>query len=210
MDLTNYIYENYSSNQPIVFSKLKEQLNEKIPYNTLKSYIKRLVDSKKLCKYDNGIYFYKDETSIFSYQTISIIDVISELYLKENDKMIGFTMGLTFANELGLTTQVPNTIEIMTNNESSKKRDITLGGFPIILRKSRLEINSENERILQLLELLTNYDKICEVDVNVFIKTVKKYMDDNKISTSDLLKYVKYFPNKTAKNIIESGLLYAS
>ena len=52
-----------------------------------------------------------------------------------------------------------------------------------------------------ILELLSN--KISITDV----KTIKKYMEDNKITLQSLLEIAKYFPSSTLKKMLYLGIL---
>ena len=47
-------------------------------------------------------------------------------------------------NNIGLSSQVPNTYEIMTNKESTMARKVKVGNQEVVLRKSRVKINKDN------------------------------------------------------------------
>lgn len=55
-----------------------------------------------------------------------------------------------------ITTQMPNVLEIYTNNESSKVREVTVGSQRVVLRRARVEINRDNVPILAFLELMND------------------------------------------------------
>lgn len=82
--------------------------------------------------------------------------IIKYKYIEKCGKINGFYMGLSALNRYGLTTQVPNTTEICTNNETSKLRSVKVGNMSVILRKSRTAITNENVDILSFLELMNN------------------------------------------------------
>ena len=49
---------------------------------------------------------------------------------------------------------MPNVIEIYTNNEKSRVREITVNNLKVILRKSRVNITNDNIYVLSFLELM--------------------------------------------------------
>ena len=51
---------------------------------------------------------------------------------------------------------MPNVLEIYTNNESSKVREITVGSQRVVLRRARVEINTDNAPTLAFLELMND------------------------------------------------------
>ena len=104
-------------------------------------------------------------------------------------------------NLFNQTAQVPNTIEIVTNNESSRSRKITINNRDFILKKSRCKITKENYKEYMILELISGRNNITDV------KTIKKYMEDNKITLQSLLEIAKYFPSSTLKKMLYLGIL---
>lgn len=100
--------------------------------------------------------------------------------------MYGIYSGVNLQNMFSLTTQMANTIEIVTNNESMRRREIIIDGRKVILRKSRCLINKENAKtytILQFFSELKSYEQIREKVRNYLIS----YMKNNKIKKEDLL-----------------------
>ncbi len=89
----------------------------------------------------------------------------------------------------------------MTNNESTRSRNIDIRGRSFIIRKSRCEINKDNYKAYRILELFSNKNYISD------IKPIKKYIKENKISKRDLLELAKKFPAKTLKNMLNFGII---
>ena len=105
-----------------------------------------------------------------------------------------------------LTTQVPNILEIFTNNEKSRVREVIIGNQKVILRKARVTINNDNIDILSFLELMNS---ISVEDLNEYKSNLlKEYMADKKISRKSITKYAPIFPDKVMRNLIESELIY--
>jgi hypothetical protein len=57
-------------------------------------------------------------------------------------------------NGTALSTQVPNLLEVVTNNESTRVRDIYVGRRRVRARRSRTTITKDNVNALQFLELM--------------------------------------------------------
>lgn len=70
--------------------------------------------------------------------------VIEKKYLRDNEKRCGYISGVAFANQLGLTTQVAMTCEVVTNKAIKDYRETTLAKSRVIIRKPRVTINEEN------------------------------------------------------------------
>ena len=47
-------------------------------------------------------------------------------YVSGGGKVDGFYSGNTFANQLGISTQVPNKVELVSNNMAAKVREVPI------------------------------------------------------------------------------------
>jgi hypothetical protein len=110
----------------------------------------------------------------------------------------GFYSGWTLLNAIGGTRQVPNVLEVVTNRETMKVRETTLGRQRLILRKPKCEITNDNEKALQILELANQF----EFDEDGTAAVVD-YAKSNSVTAKDLLKYAEYYPARTIKNMRE-------
>ena len=122
-------------------------------------------------------------------------------YITDGKNIYGYYSGLTLMNAIGLTTQVPNTIEIITNNESSRRREILVGNQRLRLRRSRTKVTSKNAKILQLLELINTVDmsKLSDNQKQNLIA----YIRSQNIKLNDILPYINYYPDKVSKKLME-------
>ena len=118
----------------------------------------------------------------------------------------GYYSGYTFANQMGLTTQVPYTIEIVSNQASAKCREVNLKNQKIMLRKPRTEVTKENYEILQLLDLLKDFEVYVDDDMSDASKRISAYVKKLGIRKSDIDKYIGFYPDKIYKNIYETGV----
>ena len=69
---------------------------------------------------------------------------------------MGYYSGMTFQNQLRLTTQMPNIIELYTNNETTRVREVFVGTQKVLLRRARTKITAENADVLSFLELMND------------------------------------------------------
>jgi len=113
---------------------------------------------------------------------------------------------MTFLNQLRLTTQMPNVIEIYTNNEPSNVRDVMVGNQKVLLRKSRTDINKENIAVLSFLEMM-NFVTTSFIDSDRK-QIIVRYMRENGIARKDISQYAPLFPDKAIRNLVESELIY--
>ncbi len=103
---------------------------------------------------------------------------------------------------------MPNTIEIVTNNETTRKRNVTINGRRFILRKARCEINKENYPTYTVLQLFSDMNNEDELDD--FSKSqINDYISSNEIKADDLFYMSRSFPATTLKKMVKSGVLNA-
>ena len=103
---------------------------------------------------------------------------------------------------------MPNTIEIVSNNESMRCRKIVIDGRTVVLRKSRCRIDRTNAQAYTVLQLLSEMGKTPDMDDRAK-ESIAKYMKENRVSGADLVSLARVFPAQTAKNLIYSGVLNA-
>lgn len=167
--------------------------------------IKKAEEKGELVKFSEGVYFMPTET-IIGPSTIIADDVVEIKYIKNNDEVYGVYSGLQLLNMFSVTTQVPNVIEVVTNNETTRRREIELDGRKFILRKSRFEINKDNANTYLVLQLFNDTGK--EEIINRHSKEIiVNFIKEQKISLDDLLSYAAYFPARAIKNLIRNEIL---
>ena len=170
--------------------------------------IKRALDSGELMLFSRGVYYIPRNT-VFGQTKITTEQVAEKKYIKENGEFFGVYAGLKNLNQFGVTEQIPNTIEIVTNKEATRKRKITINGKEFILRKSRCIITSDNYHEYNLLQLFSDMDEKDKIDDFVREK-INKYINNNRVDKEKLLCMAVYFPKKCLNNLIRSGVLNES
>jgi hypothetical protein len=151
--------------------------------------LNRMVASGKIMKLAKGKY-YKPETTPFGNLLPDQKQVVKDL-LEENGKIIGYLTGYSIYNQLGLTTQVSNTIQIGRNQiRPSFKRE----RYTISFIKQKNTITKENIPLLQILDALRYIKKIPDAGIESscrrFLSILKELTENDKSSLVRLaLKY---------------------
>lgn len=192
----------FKKDEPIFIEDILEALNE-YSRATIFRNIAKAKENEELKQYSKGVYYLPDDNQK-SFITNS--DVIERRYLCNNNEEYGMYTGLQLLNYFNVTTQMPAIFEIVTNKESTRKREIDLNGKKYILRKSRTNINNKNFDAYRIMELMNNLDSSEELD-DLAKNTVIDYINKKNIKRNDLITMCSYFPNKANKNLIESGVL---
>ena len=138
------------SDDIFIYIKKRETDLTREKFNT---YLSRYTNkNKNLVRYQKGIY-YKTKRTPFGNVGIDYANIVSEIYLMEDEKIIGYETGPSFFNKIGLTTQMSKKTYIVTNNNRRKIKDLA---EEIVLIKPIKEINNDNYRYFQFLDLLNN------------------------------------------------------
>ncbi|AYQ36581.1 DUF6088 family protein [Runella sp. SP2] len=151
--------------------------------------LNRMVQSGKLRKLSKGK-FYKPETSIFGQLQPKQLQIVKDL-LEEQGKLIGYLTGYSVFPQLGLTTQVSNTLQIgRADSRPTFKRE----RYTISFIKQKNTITKENIPLLQLLDALRYIKKIpdttLDASIRRFLALLKDFSDtDFKKITRLALKY---------------------
>lgn len=202
MTLFEALYEQYGTNEPILLSEISFEDYSR-PW--IMKQLQTLCEDGRLCKYEKGVYYIPTET-VFGKSILSPRKVIEKKYINDCNQIMGYYSGIIFQNQLKITTQMPNVIEIYTNNEKSKVREVTIGNQKVILRRARTEINSENASVLSFLELMNDISP-ASLDERKR-KCIAKYIYANNITRKDILDYANVFPDKVMRNLIESEMIF--
>lgn len=203
-EVYNYLKETYKQNEPIFLSDIDIP---DIKAVSLRQQIRKLTEDGRLRRFDTGIYYIPKKTMFRFESTLSVNEVIRKKYLTDISGKCGYLSGMMFANQLGITTQVPAVYEIYTNKATTDYRDTTLGNIRIILRRPYVEINDDNAITLQFLDLLKEVSDIAEVDGKELRDRLQGYMKKKGLNFDMLQKYFKYYPDKIYRNMYEVGLL---
>lgn len=201
--LYEYLLENYKAAEPIFFSDI---VIEGISKSAISQQFKKLCDEGKLTKYEKGIYYIPKKSRLNGATGINADMVARYKYIARRGKIDGFYSGNAFANQIGISTQVPNKVEIVSNNIAAKIREIPIGKRTFIVRKSNITVTEENVYVLQMLELLKNLDTYLDEDYNDAKEKFQLYIHAHGITRADVDLYIREYPISVFKYYYELRL----
>lgn len=203
--LRTYLMENYGYNEPIFINDLSI---DGMTDNAVRQAIKRLVAAGFLERYDNGIYYIPEKSGVLGKSYLDPGMVVIRKYVQSKSETYGYITGLSFANQLGLTTQMPAVIEVVTNRESTNGRLITVGKQKVRIKKSAIPVSDANAELLQLLDSVGQVEKYTELSMKETINTIISYMKRKKITKEQLAMVAPFLTGGIAKKMIEWGMIY--
>lgn len=203
--LKTYLMENYGYSEPIFLNDLSiEGLSE----NAVRQSVKRLVASGFLERYDNGIYYIPKHGGLLGKSYLDPSMVIIRKYVENQSDKYGYITGLSFANQLGLTTQMPAVIEIVTNRESTNGRMLMVGNQKVRVKKSSISVSEDNAELLQLLDAIGQAERYTELTIEETIDILITYIRKKRFTKRQLSDVSSALTGATAKKMIEWGMIY--
>lgn len=189
--LYEYLKNNYKEAEPIFFADIDDN---GITRSALNQQLKKLCDEGKIRKYENGVYYLPKKSRLKSATGINADVVAKYKYVSRQGNVSGFYSGNTFANQIGISTQVPNKVEIVSNNMTAKIREVPIGKRIFIVRKPVVPVSTENVYVLQLLDLLKNLDAYLDSDYDLAREKISQFIQAHNITQYDVDKYIRKFP----------------
>lgn len=202
MEFFDYLVDTFGYNEVILSSEISFA-----EYSTpwIKKAISRLCEEEKLIRFEKGIYYIPTDT-ILGKSKLDRKKVIIKKYINDGKSNIGYYSGTTFMNMLGLTTQMPNKMEIYTNNEPTRFREVPVGNQNVLVRRSRTKIDNSNVATMSFLELMNSTDASFYDSERKEI--LLEYVYKNQITRKGITQYAPYFPDKAMRTLIESEIIY--
>lgn len=201
--LLDYLKEHYEDGEPI----FTEDINiEGMNRPNFCQQLKTLTDNGKIVRYEKGIYYIPRQTRLNSSSGPSPETVAQYKYILRNGRVDGYYSGSTFANNIGLSLQVPMKKEIVSNNIAAIVREVLIGNQSFIVRKTNVPITNENVKILQILGLLKNLDAYLDVDYDEAREIIIKHSLANHITREKIDLYIRRYPDSTFRYYYEMKL----
>jgi hypothetical protein len=153
--------------------------------------LNRMVVSGKIAKLAKGKY-YKPENTSFGKLKPNQTQVVKDL-LGTDSKPIGYLTGYSIYNQLGLTSQISNSIQIGKNQI---RPNFKRGRYTISFVKQKNNITKENIPLLQILDMIRYIKKIPDAAVGTSCKRLLSIIDNltNKDKSTITKLAVKYQP----------------
>lgn len=139
--------------------------------------LSRLVQSGDIIRMEKGKYYKPRQTKYGSLRPPES-EIIKSLTTK-NNQLVGYLTGTALYNQLGLTTQVSNTLTIARTNRLPDKE---LNGYRIKFVTNPIKFNQKDIPLLQLLDALRGIkeipDSLPEKAISILINQLKKLPED--------------------------------
>jgi len=146
--------------------------------------LNRMVALDKIAKLSKGKY-YKPEGTVFGNLQPNQSQVVKDL-LENDGKVIGYLTGYSIYNQLGITSQLSNTIQIGKNETRPEfKRE----RYTISFIKQKNTITKENIPLLQILDAIRFVKKIPDTNTASSCKRFLAILND--LSESDKTTMVR-------------------
>lgn len=200
MELINTLQTQYGANEPIFFDEIAKTGKD---YTRARIYqlINAALDSGVLARFGYDCYYIPTKTP-FGQSLLNPRRVIEKKYVQDNGEIYGYYTGMMLLNMFGITTQMPNVIEIYTNNEATKSRRVNINNQTVIVKKARTKIDKNNYRQMMILELFNIMDKD-SINAQTSQKIID-YMKSNGITIKDVMQYADKVPARAIKNFMRS------
>lgn len=206
---------NYIKNQPkaipifidevyqfvLPFYKIEDK--QKV-YNNVKAILNRLNKENIIKTAYKGIY-YIPKTNLFGEMLLGNNEIVKYKYLMDKKGNIkGYITGSLLFNQAHLTTQVPNVIDIATN-ECKNYNKYFNKNLNVIIRQPKIKVNNENYKYLQLFDLIENKDNI-GIEVENADELIYEFIKEDDL---DFEKIIKYAVDTKSRNVINKILVLA-
>lgn len=195
--------EQFNINEPIFTEEIMRLFPEYSRMQVFR-FINKAEENKEIVQFTKGVYFIPKITE-FGLSTITADDVAQKKYIEWKENIYGVVSGIGLLNDFSVTTQVPAVIEIVTNNETTRKREITIRNRRFILKKSRVEINKDNAAAYTVLQLFDEFGKETKLD-EYSSRLVTEYVRRQGVTKAQLLNLAVNFPGRTIQKLIRSDV----
>lgn len=204
-----YLKTNYGNKSPIFVNKIYEAFPQ-ISKETIRSVIRRSSKSGVLKKVNHGVYALPNKDSVLREPTVFVSDIMINKYImNQSGERVGYFSGINFANQVGLTSQTASIPTIYSNNVSNKKRIAKLGNTRIIVNAPRVEVTDKNYRLLQVLDLLNEFDKYSEYDLKSSSDKIFLFLKDIDLEEDEVETIVSKYPLRAQVKFYKIGGNYA-
>jgi predicted transcriptional regulator of viral defense system len=192
--------ERFGEDEPILSDEIIAAFPD-VSKVTVFNRLNAALEKGNLERFGRGVYFIPRE-GVLGKVPLLPLKVLKKKYLGEGGIIYGYISGLNLENEVGVSPQVPATLEITTNNASRRVREVEpFGGWRrITLRTPRTKVTKKNVDALRFLDLLTNISLATLDDGELSnLKRLSAGLDRNTV-----MECIRYYPAKTAKRLLES------
>lgn len=199
------ISEQFNVNEPIFTEEILDLFPEYSRSQVFR-YIDKAKENKEIVQFTKGVYYIPNLTFWGDLSTLTVDSVIKKKYIRNTNQTYGIFGGIKLLNNFSVTTQMASVIEVVTNKETTRCREIEINGRKFILRKSRCEINNDNYATYTILQLFNDFTKQDKLDESSRRRLID-YIKNRKVTQKQLLDLSMQFPARTTKKLIGSGII---
>ena len=204
MDTISILKQTYGCGVPILLKDIRIGGKSK---TSIRQELSRAVKKGEIIRKWNGVYCFKKENSYVTGVTFE--DILSKKYIRGERGTLaydldiyGYYTGYMLINWLGISPQVPAVPQI-TTNKTSCNREIKKGNRRALIYKSKVEINFQNYRALQLFDM---FYWLSDAEYQENKEKLVKYFFD--ICTIKDFDYLKYFRGQNLMNFYKECMDY--
>lgn len=203
-EIMGYFLEKFGHNVPIFL----EEIDSSIANQFFVEIARSLISKGWIEEYSKNVYYIPTTTALGK-STLNPNIVCEKKYMRNKVDVFGYYTGVKLLNLMGLTTQVPNIIQIATNKCNEEVHLIKEGSMLIELKKPATKVTKENADTLQFLEaiamlFITNYSLKKDNEVIMIFKT---YIANHLVTRKSVLNNISYYPEYVRKELLESDLI---
>jgi len=184
--------EKYELNTPIFEEDLSDDE---------KTELRQDLESGVAKEFGHGVYYYPVKRPTRGDSLLNPYPVIERRFLSGAN---GFYSGLTLLNRAKVSTQMPNRIELTSNNATEDEYFVDVGQSLVKVRKPPTAIVEENISALQFLDLLHLADY---VGIDRYEREgIMDFKSKLNVDVDDLIPYLSFYPN-AINSLKEVGLV---
>ena len=124
-------------------------------------------------------------------------------YVQNRTKTYGYVTGIFFANQIGLTTQMPSVIEIVTNREVTNGCMVMVGNQKVRVKQSAITIDNSNAELLQFLDAISQAEEYTELSMQETIEIFRSYAKQKHFTKAELLELSSALTSEIKKKMID-------
>ncbi len=128
------ISEQFNVNEPIFTEEILDLFPEYSRSQVFR-YIDKAKENKEIVQFTKGVYYIPNLTFWGDLSTITVDSVIKKKYIRNTNQTYGIFGGIKLLNNFSVTTQMASVIEVVTNKETTRCREIEINSRKFILRK---------------------------------------------------------------------------
>ncbi len=196
------IKHSFTSNEPIFTAEL-QRLFPDVQHANFYRMLQQSVDYGVLAKIDRGVYCLPAANGRCG---IKAEDVARKRFLGWGDKRYGIFCGRKLIGDFGASGQASGAIDIVTNNDTSRGRLVTICGTKYIVKKSRCEITPRNAYAYMLVQLFDDMQD-GETPDEQMLGRIQNFIRRYGVSREQVLDICGHFTARPKRKLETCGIL---